>query len=229
MNETHTNDTPAKRSVVAIDGPNASGKGSLSRRLAEHLGWPLLDTGLMYRAGGLAVAEAGADLDDEAMCERIIHGLRFELRHPAGLFINGKPADVQKLRSHEGGEAASRVSAYRTVRDHVHRVQRAFAKEGDVVMDGRDIGTVTVPDARYKIYLTASPEVRAARRVKELQDRGIDADYETILADVNRRDERDMNRKHDPLRPAEDALIIDTTDMTPDEVFERALEYLKGT
>ncbi len=225
----HPNDNQSGRQVIAIDGPNASGKGVLSRRLADRFGWPLLVTGLMYRAAGLAVDEAGADHDDEAASERIIRSLRFEVRPPDTLLVDGVPADVEKLKGHEAGEAASKISAYRKVRDHVHNVQREFARQGNVVIEGRDIGTVIAPDARYKIYLTASPEVRAQRRLKELQEKGADADFGIVLEGVNRRDERDMNRAHSPLRPAEDAVIIDTSDLTPDEVFERALEYLKST
>ncbi|MDP9211691.1 MAG: (d)CMP kinase [bacterium] len=221
--------TSGKRAVVAIDGPNASGKGALSKRLAGHFGWPLLVTGLMYRAAGLAVAEAGVDFDDEPACVEVIRALRFTLDAPDTLLIDGVPADVRKLQSHEVGEAASRVSAYRKVRQHVHAVQREFAEQGNVIIEGRDIGTVIAPDARFKIYLTASPEVRARRRLKELAGRGVDADYETVLADVSRRDERDTKRAHSPLRPAEDAVIIDTSDMTLDEVFRSALEHLENS
>ncbi len=214
------------RRIITIDGPNASGKGSLARTLSGRLGWPVLDTGLMYRATGLAVTDQGVDPDDEAACLKVVERLSFTIDPPDRLLIGGRPADVRTLRSHEAGGAASRVSVHRGVRDHVHRLQREFAESGEVIIDGRDVGTVTVPDARCKFFLTASPEVRATRRVAELVRRDITADYEQILADVRDRDARDTNRLHDPLRPAPDALVVDTTGLTPDEVVAAAMRHI---
>jgi cytidylate kinase len=215
--------------VITIDGPNATGKGTLAQKLADVLGWRLLDTGLMYRAAGVAAADAGANLDDEAACGAAVDELTFELTPEGALLVNGKPAS-ERLRSHEAGEAASRVGVHPAVRKDLMAYQAKIASEGEVILDGRDMGTEVCPEAKYKFYLTASSEERARRRIEQLAQRGESADYKQILADVKRRDQRDAEREASPLRPAEDAIIIDTSDHTPEQTFSevRAALLEKG-
>lgn len=215
------------KSVITIDGPNGAGKGTLGRALSEELGWPVLDTGLMYRAAAMAVLEAGIDLEDEAACGQATAALEFSIEPPDTLLVDGVPAEHDRLRSPEAGEAASKVSVHRSVRDHLQAVQREFAEGEEVIIDGRDIGTSVVPDAKYKFFLTASPEARARRRLEALAGQAPPMDYETMLEDVERRDARDRNRTHDPLQPAEDALEIDTTDLTVEAVADQALGVIK--
>lgn len=190
--------------AVAIDGPAAAGKGTISRAVARHFGFAHLDTGLLYRAVGRAVldgagpVQAARDLDPAA------------LEHPL-------------LRTPEVADAASRVAVIPEVRAALVDFQRGFAaRAGGAVLDGRDIGTVICPDAAVKIFVTASAEVRAQRRLDELLDRGIAADYAQVLAEVRARDDRDSNRSAAPLKPAADAVVLDTTDLSIDEAVARA-------
>jgi cytidylate kinase len=188
--------------VIAVDGPAASGKGTVASRLARHYGFPYLDTGLLYRAVGVAVLRAGGDLGDPAVAEAAARALRLsDLDDPA-------------LRGGVAGEAASRSAVHAGVRRALLELQRDFARtEPGAVLDGRDIGTVIAPDAAVKIYVTASPEVRAERRWKQLLGLGETIAYETVLADVRRRDERDAARDASPMLPAPDAVLLDTTDL----------------
>jgi cytidylate kinase len=202
--------------VIAIDGPAASGKGTLARRLAAHYGLPHLDTGLLYRAVARALFEAGQALDDVDAATKTAHDLdlaRF---------------DEASLRGREMGEAASVVSAFGPVRDALLAYQRRFAAApGGAVLDGRDIGTVVCPDAAVKLYVTANAAERARRRYAELQDRAEPAEFEAILADIRRRDERDSSRSVAPLRPADDAVLLDTTDFDADGAFRAALAIVE--
>lgn len=186
--------------VVAIDGPAAAGKGTLALALAERLGLPHLDTGLLYRAIGKLMHLRGFDLDDAEL---------------AGEFArNLDPEDLKRddLRGREAGELASRVAVHSQVRQALIDFQRAFAERlPGAVLDGRDIGTVICPNAQVKIYVTASPEVRARRRTDELTAKGRDVDYARILEETRERDERDSNRAVAPLRPADDAVVLDTS------------------
>lgn len=186
--------------VVAIDGPAAAGKGTLALALAERLGLPHLDTGLLYRAIGKLMHLRGFDLDDAEL---------------AGEFArNLDPEDLKRddLRGREAGELASRVAVHSQVRQALVDFQRAFAERlPGAVLDGRDIGTVICPNAQVKIYVTASPEVRARRRTDELTAKGRDVDYARILEETRERDERDSNRAVAPLRPADDAVVLDTS------------------
>ncbi len=202
--------------VIAIDGPAASGKGTLARRLAAHFKLPHLDTGLLYRATACALLDEGLPLDDEEAATAVARGLSLI------------DFDDARLRSREMGEAASVVAALPQVRAELVDLQRRFAaREEGAVLDGRDIGTVICPDARVKIFVTASPETRAQRRALELAGRGEEVDYPTILADVKKRDERDSARAVAPLKPAADAATLDTSDLDIDAAFRAALAIVE--
>jgi cytidylate kinase len=194
--------------IIAVDGPAASGKGTLSRRLATQYGLRHLDTGLSYRAVAHALLEAGHPLDDEA------HAVE------AAAHVDFAAFDQATLSAHGVGEAASRVSVYPAVRRILVEKQRLFASQAPgAVLDGRDIGTVVCPDADVKLYVTASDEVRAGRRHREILRLGGSAEYDAILADIRRRDERDMGRADSPLRPAADAHLLDTSQMSIEAAF----------
>lgn len=197
--------------VIAIDGPAASGKGTLARRLAAHYGFHHLDTGLTYRAVAHQLLEAGAPLNDEALAAR------------TALSIDLGALNRDVLSAHEIGEAASKVAVMPQVRKALVEAQRRFAATPPgTVLDGRDIGTVVCPDAPVKLFVTASPEVRADRRTAEIASSGKPADYDQVLADIRRRDARDSGRSDSPLKPADDASMIDTSDQSIDEAFETA-------
>jgi cytidylate kinase len=202
--------------IIAIDGPAASGKGTLGRRLAAHFGYRHLDTGLLYRAVAKGVLDAGADADQREAAIRAAQ--RFD---PVSL-------DDPALKSDAIGNMASVVSAIPEVRAALIEFQRNFAATPPgAVLDGRDIGTVIAPHAEVKIFLTASPEERARRRQGELRRRGEAADYAAILADIRRRDERDANRAIAPFRPAADAHLLDTTHFDADASFAAALKLIE--
>ncbi|MBB3290683.1 MULTISPECIES: (d)CMP kinase [unclassified Rhizobium] len=197
--------------IIAIDGPAAAGKGTLARRIAETYGFHHLDTGLTYRATAKALLDAGLPLDDEAIAEGTARKVDL-----AGL-------DRTVLSRHEIGEAASKIAVMPAVRRALVEAQRRFAeKKPGAVLDGRDIGTVVCPDAPVKLYVTASAEVRAKRRYEEIVDAGGSADYDAIFEDVKRRDERDMGRTDSPLKPAEDAYLLDTSEMSIEAAFQTA-------
>lgn len=197
--------------IVAIDGPAASGKGTLARRLAAHYGLRHLDTGLTYRAVAAALLADGAALDDEAAA--VAAAERLDLSR----------LDRVRLADHAVGEAASRVAVMPALRAALVRLQRAFANvPPGAVLDGRDVGTVICPDAPVKLYVTADAATRARRRAAELAGRGEPVDAAAVLADLQRRDARDSERAASPLRPAADAVLLDTSAMTPDEAFAAA-------
>lgn len=197
--------------VIAIDGPAASGKGTLARLLAAHYGFRHLDTGLTYRAVAHALLAAGRPLDDEA-----------EAVQAAGTLDLGA-MDRAILSAHEVGEAASKVAVMPSVRRALVEAQRAFGEVGaGAVLDGRDIGTVVFPQAPVKLFVTASPQVRASRRYHEILAGGGTADEAAILADIERRDARDMGRADSPLKPAADAHLLDTSGMTIETAFQAA-------
>jgi cytidylate kinase len=203
--------------IIAIDGPAASGKGTLARRLAAHYGLPHLDTGLLYRATARVLMDEGSRLDDVDRAVRAARGL-------ALLDFN-----EDFLRGREMGEAASVVGAIPAVRAALIDMQRAFAaRPKGAVLDGRDIGTVIAPQAQVKIFVTASPEARAQRRALELRSRGEKVDYAAILDDILKRDRRDRERALAPLKPAEDAHVLDTTDLGVEEAFAAALAIAEG-
>lgn len=206
---------------VAIDGPSGAGKSTLARRLAADLGYVYVDTGAMYRAIGLYASRQGADLHDEAAVAALLPQIRLDIRLVDGtqrVYLNGEDVS-EAIRAEAIGMAASAVSAHGAVRAFLLETQRGMAAGQNVLMDGRDIGTVVLPDATVKIFLTASPEARARRRCLELRQKGKDADYDTVLADIRQRDEQDMNRPIAPLRQAEDAIRIDTSAIDFDQSF----------
>ncbi|HIM44675.1 MAG: Cytidylate kinase [Alphaproteobacteria bacterium MarineAlpha10_Bin2] len=201
--------------TIAVDGPAASGKGTLARRLADHFGLNHLDTGGLYRAVAVRVLRQGGDPADEASGETAAQNLETQ------------DLEAPNLRAEEVGQAASIVSAHPKVRAALLIYQRDFAATPPgAVLDGRDIGTVVCPEAGAKIYLDASLETRAKRRVKELRLRGVESIESRVLQEMQDRDARDSGRAVAPLKAAEDALTMDTTDLSPDEVFDRALSYI---
>ncbi|MDO1557865.1 (d)CMP kinase [Brevundimonas sp. 2R-24] len=197
--------------VIAVDGPAASGKGTIAARLAAWLGLPYLDTGLLYRAVGMAVLRAGGDLDDTGLAARMARDLKLEaLCDP-------------ELIGRAAGEAASRVAFHPEVRAELLKLQKDFAGQpGGAVLDGRDIGTVIAPDAPVKLYVTADPEVRARRRWLQLTGRGEAVDFETVLADIRKRDARDAGRDAAPMTRAHDAVLLDTSLMDIEAAFDAA-------
>ena len=213
--------------VVAIDGPVGSGKSTVARRVAARLGYVYLDTGAMYRAVGLLATEAGLRLDDEEAVVALARtaGLRFD--RDGRLFAGGRDVS-DAIRTLEMGAAASRVSALPGVRGLLVEEQRRLAGDADIVMEGRDIGTNVFPDAAVKVYLTARPEVRAARRAAELRDNGDEVDDAQVLAALLERDRRDSTRAVAPLCKAADAVELDTSGMTLDEVVEAVVGIARG-
>lgn len=204
-----------KSFVVAIDGPAASGKGTLARRIAIHYGIPHLDTGLTYRAVAKALLDQGLPLDDEVLATQ------------AAEHIDLLNMDKNILSAHEIGEAASKVAVMPAVRRALVDMQRKFANNlPSSVLDGRDIGTVVCPDAAIKLFVTASPEVRARRRFDEITARGLNANFEEIFRDIKLRDERDMSRIDSPLRPAADAHLLDTSEMSIEAAFLAAKKLI---
>jgi CMP/dCMP kinase len=198
--------------IIAIDGPAASGKGTLAKRLAAHYGLPHLDTGLLYRAVGRVALDRGLDLEDADATADIAE------------FLDVGDVDETRLRGREMGEAASVVAAHPKVRKALLDLQRRFAHQrGGAVLDGRDIGTVIVPGAEVKIFVTAAPEIRARRRHLELEKRGDAPSYEEVLADIRKRDARDAGRNDAPLKPAPDAHVLDTTALDVESAFAAAL------
>jgi cytidylate kinase len=203
---------------VAIDGPAASGKGTLARRLAAHFGLRHLDTGLTYRAVAERMLAAGADLADEAAAIGAARALDFVT------------LDRRRLSSAEIGEAASRIAVMPGLRKVLVEKQRSFAlAPPGAVLDGRDIGTVVLPDAQAKLFVTASPEARARRRALELNEGGEAAEEAAVLADLRRRDARDGTRSDSPMRPAADAFLLDTTDLDIEAAFRAAVDFVSRT
>jgi cytidylate kinase len=197
--------------VIAVDGPAASGKGTIASRLAALYGYPLLDTGLLYRAVGVGVLTGAGDLDDPIAAEAVARTLDLS------------DLDRAEVRTRAAGEAASRVAVHPGVRAALFDLQRDFAqRQPGSVLDGRDIGTVIAPHAPAKLYVTARPEVRAERRWKQLLGQGETVDFEDILADIHKRDARDGGRKDAPMTQAADAVLLDTSEMTIEQAFDAA-------
>lgn len=202
--------------AVAIDGPSGAGKSTLARQVAEQLQFLYVDTGAIYRSIGWYALQKGASLEDAEQIAALLPSLEVEIRYGADglqrMIVNGR--DVTKeIRLPEVSVSASKVAAVPAVRAYLLEMQRKLAREHHVIMDGRDIGTVVLPDADCKIYLTASAEVRAERRCRELAERGTPQGYETVLEDMRRRDEQDRNRAVAPLKQAEDAVLLDTSEL----------------
>lgn len=217
--------------IITIDGPVGSGKGSIAVMLASQLSFNLLDSGALYRVLALAIIKHGIDVADQAAIENIAINLdikfnRNKLGQPAAVILEGIDAS-DEIRTEACGSLASKISGYAAVRSALMGRQRAFLTSPGLVADGRDMGTIVFPDAHMKIYLTASQEVRAQRRFKQLEFRDPSLNFADLLQEIKQRDERDMNRKIAPLRPAEDAVIIDSSDMTIDVVFSQILDIVQ--
>ncbi|MBQ9198331.1 MAG: (d)CMP kinase [Clostridia bacterium] len=217
---------------IAIDGPVGAGKSTIADEVCRRLGILHLDTGAMYRAVGLAVINAGIDPQDEdavvALCRR--GGALVDVRYSDGAqvtLVNGQDV-TGRIRAQEVGTAASVVSRYPDVRHMLVARQRELAQLQPMLLDGRDIGTVVLPDAPVKVYLTATPEARAQRRMNQLLEKGEAADFETILAEVNARDHQDMTRDVDPLRQAEDAVLVDSSDLSFEETVQAILRLTEA-
>lgn len=208
---------------VAIDGPAGAGKSTIAKLCAKKMNLIYVDTGAMYRAVALYLLESGIDVNDKAAvadkCKGAVVDIKYEDR-VQNVYLNGVNV-TGRLREEAVGNTASVTSAVPEVRAQIFSLQRGLAERGGVIMDGRDIGTVVMPDADVKIFLTASSEVRANRRVKELREKGVEADFEEIKKDIEERDHRDMTREISPLKQADDAILVDTSYMTIDEVVEK--------
>lgn len=215
---------------VAIDGPAGAGKSTIARSAAARLGYLYVDTGAIYRTVGLYAHRQGQDPHDEAAVSRLLSGLDIQMRVESDgvqhMYLNGEDV-TGRIREPEISRYASAVSAHATVRSYLLEMQRELARIGNVVMDGRDIGTVVLPDATVKIFLTADPKVRALRRWKELQERGKSDSYEQVLAEVVQRDYDDSHRAVAPLRQAEDAVLVDTSELTLEESIQSILDTIK--
>jgi cytidylate kinase len=207
---------------IAIDGPAGAGKSTIARRAAKEMGFLYVDTGAMYRAVALYMLKNSVDIKDEAAVSDAVLNVNIDLVYENGeqqILLNGENVN-SLIRTGEVSAAASKTSSYKAVRARLLDLQKDIARKNSVLMDGRDIGTCILPKADVKIYLTASVECRATRRYKELLGRGVDANYDEIAADIAKRDEQDMNREVAPLRQAEDAVLVDSSDMNIDEVVE---------
>lgn len=203
--------------IIAVDGPLASGKGTIARALADHFGLPHLDTGSLYRATGLAVIEAGIDPADTGACARLAAQLDLAA------------IDEDRIRTAEAGAMASRVAAIPQVREALFDLQRTFATQpGGAILDGRDIGTVICPDAEVKLFVTADAETRARRRWEELRAKGEALSFETMLEQTRERDARDAERTDAPMRPADDATLLDTSSLSIDAAVATAIRIVEN-
>ncbi len=213
--------------VITIDGPSGSGKGTVAVRIAEELGFTLLDSGALYRSVGIAALRGEIDLrDHQRIAELARHlNIEFGVSSPDSVWLDGEDVSLE-IRTDIGSELASQIGAIPAAREALYERQLAFRKAPGLVADGRDMGTVVFQDAIIKIYLTARPEERAERRYKQLIDKGIDASLADLLRDLKERDARDSERPISPLKPAKDAVVLDTTDLQIDQVVEQVLDLV---
>ncbi len=211
--------------VIAIDGPSASGKGTVAARVAQALGFEYLDSGALYRVTAYAAGQRGVSLDDEVALARLAHDL--SLRFEAGeVFLDGI-AVGDAIRTEEAGRTASKIAALPALRAALLDLQRGFRKAPGLVTDGRDMGSVVFPDATVKVFLTASPEERAQRRYKQLIEKGFDANLAALVQDLKERDARDAGRQAAPLKQGADAHLLDTTVVTIQEAVDRVLNWYR--
>ncbi|VEB25971.1 cytidylate kinase [Actinobacillus lignieresii] len=214
--------------IITVDGPSGAGKGTLCHALAEKLGFDFLDSGAIYRITALAAVKAGIALDDEDALAEI--GRRLDVKFvpkdgEINVILNGENVGDQ-IRTAEAGQNASKVAVFPKVREALLQRQRDFSTSKGLIADGRDMGTVVFPEAQVKLFLDASAEERAKRRVKQLQEKGFNANFDEILAEIKERDFRDRNRAVAPLVPAKDALLLDSTSLSIDEVIRQALDHI---
>lgn len=214
---------------IAIDGPAGAGKSTIAKAAAKKLGFIYVDTGAMYRAMAVYFLDRGIGSQEKEKIREACNSAEITIRHEDGrqqVFLNGENVSG-RIRTQEVGEMASRISVYLPVREKLVKLQQQLAKTSQVIMDGRDIGTCVLPDAQAKIYLTASTRVRAERRLKELLEKGLECSLEEIEEEIKERDYRDMHREQSPLRQAEDAVLLDTSQMDPEQVTERIIAIAK--
>jgi len=214
--------------VITIDGPGGSGKGTIATRLASHLGWHILDSGALYRLTALAVMKRKVPLDDEAALGEVAANLDIHFATSGDdvtSWLDGEDVS-DRLRNEDTGVLASKVAVIPTVRAALTGRQRRFRQHPGLVADGRDMGTVIFPDAKLKIFLTASPEIRAERRYKQLKEKGESVNLTRLFREIKARDLRDQSRSVAPLRPAEDAVIIDSTQLSIDEVVDKVVSLI---
>ncbi len=223
------NNSKISESIITVDGPSGAGKGTLCQLLAKKLGWHLLDSGALYRVLGIAAHRHGiclSDIDELARIARDMD-LYFKINEVSGevepFFEGSNLADF--IRTDEAGQAASKVAALLPVREALLEKQRAFYQKPGLIADGRDMGTTVFPDSAVKVFLTASAECRAERRVEQLKSKGVSANMRAIFDSIKARDERDRTRKNSPLVPAKEALIVDSSNMTIDEVLSQVIEF----
>ena len=219
------------KQIVTIDGPSGSGKGSLCQLLAKRLGWHLLDSGALYRIVGLAAQRHDVSLDDEVALAQLAANLNVEFKpsesgEPSAVLLDGEDISSE-VRAETTGALASKVAVYSEVRDALMALQRSFAKPPGLVADGRDMGTVVFAEAPTKIYLTASAQERANRRYKQLQESGQSVNLAALLEDIQARDERDISREVAPLKPAADAVVIDSSTMAIEDVLKQVLAEIE--
>lgn len=215
---------------IAIDGPAGAGKSTIAKEIAKKLGCTYIDTGAMYRTVGYYCIRAGIDYSDELCVDKAIEAIHIDLKYEGitqRILLNGEDVS-EAIRTQEVAASASKVATFAKVRTALVAMQRNLQTKQSVVMDGRDIGTVVLPNATLKIFLTASAEERAKRRLMEYEAKGIVADFETLLEEIKQRDEQDSTREVSPLRQASDAIAIDTTWLTIDEIVEQIIQLLKA-
>lgn len=213
---------------VAIDGPAGAGKSSIAKAVSQKLNFVYIDTGAMYRAVAVYAIENGIEIKEESFTKDVLEKIKIDIAYEDGvqkIFLSGKDVS-ERIRLSDASIGASDVARIPAVRLKLVELQRKLAEKNSVIMDGRDIGTYVLPDAEVKIYLTASSDVRAKRRLLEMEQKGISADFETVKRDIEYRDKNDSEREFAPLKKAEDAVLVDTSDMTVEEVTNRITEII---
>jgi len=216
--------------VITVDGPSGVGKGTMSQMLADKLGWQLLDSGALYRITAFAASEKGIDLNDEPAVAKVARNLDVVFRTADGgvkVELSGKDISGD-IRTETAGNNASIVAVLPAVREALLQRQRDFATEPGLIADGRDMGTTVFPDSPLKFYLTASAEVRAERRYNQLKEKGLCVNVTSLAEEIRERDERDSNRAASPLKPADDAVVVDTSSMSIDKVFQQMVEKVQS-